>query len=103
MDSSCSSTKIRVDRTSPTLWRLIFHNPPLNVMGADFVLQFRELIGWLEQDEQVKVVTFESSVEAFFLNHSDFLAKLEDLTRIPVGPTGLEAWPDILVRLTRLP
>jgi enoyl-CoA hydratase/carnithine racemase len=57
----------------------------------------------LETDEQVKVVVFESAVEAFFLNHSDFLAGLEELTSIPQGPTGLEAWPDILVRLTRAP
>ena len=57
----------------------------------------------IETDEQVKVVVFESAVEGFFLNHSDFLAKLEDLTNIPQGPTGLEAWPDILVRLTRAP
>jgi len=33
---------------------------------------------------------FESAVESFFLNHSDFLAKLEDLTGIPQGPTGLK-------------
>jgi enoyl-CoA hydratase/carnithine racemase len=57
----------------------------------------------LETDEQVKVVVFDSAVEGFFLNHSDFLARLEDLTSIPQGPTGLEAWPDILVRLTRAP
>jgi len=57
----------------------------------------------LETDAAVKVVIFESAVEGFFLNHSDFLAKLEDLTGIPQGPTGLEAWPDILVRLTRAP
>jgi len=30
----------------------------------------------------------------------DFLANIEDLTSIPQGPTGLEAWPDVLVRLT---
>jgi enoyl-CoA hydratase/carnithine racemase len=57
----------------------------------------------LETDEQVKVVVFDSAVEGFFLNHSDFQAKFEDLTSIPQGPTGLEAWPDILVRLTRAP
>jgi enoyl-CoA hydratase/carnithine racemase len=51
----------------------------------------------------VKVVVFESAVDGFFLNHSDFLAKFEDLTSIPQGPTGLEAWPDVLVRLTRAP
>jgi hypothetical protein len=37
----------------------------------------------------VKVVVFDSAVEGFFLNHSDFLAKLEDLTSLPQGPTGL--------------
>jgi enoyl-CoA hydratase/carnithine racemase len=72
-------------------------------MGPEFVLQFKEIMTELETDEQVKVVVFESAVEGFFLNHSDFLAKLEDLTSIPQGPTGLEAWPDILVRLTHAP
>jgi enoyl-CoA hydratase/carnithine racemase len=72
-------------------------------MGPEFVLQLRDIVTALESDEQVKVVVFESAVEGFFLNHSDFLAKLEDLTNIPQGPTGLEAWPDILVRLTRAP
>ena len=51
----------------------------------------------------VRVVVFESAVEGFFLNHSDFDVKLEEFTRIPQGPTGLEAWPDILVRLQRVP
>jgi hypothetical protein len=37
------------------------------------------------------------------LNHSDFNAKLEELTDVPQGPTGLEVWPDILVRLTHVP
>jgi enoyl-CoA hydratase/carnithine racemase len=72
-------------------------------MGAEFVLQFREILSSLEADRQVKVVVFESAVPDFFLNHSDFLASLKDLTDIPQGPTGLEAWPDILVRLTRAP
>jgi len=72
-------------------------------MGPEFVVQFKEIMTELETNEQVKVVVFESAVEGFFLNHSDFLAKLEDLTGLPQGPTGLEAWPDILVRLTRAP
>src|SRR5258705_7830446 len=72
-------------------------------MGPQFVLEFREIMTAIETDKQVKVVVFESAVNGFFLNHSDFTAKLEDLTGIPQGPTGLEAWPDILVRLTRAP
>jgi enoyl-CoA hydratase/carnithine racemase len=66
-------------------------------------LEFREIVAALEADEELKVVVFDSAVDGFFLNHSDFLAKLEDLTNIPQGPTGLEAWPDLFVRLTRAP
>src|ERR1700726_1178376 len=96
-----SRPKVRSNRPSSAHWRVIFDNPPLNLMGPEFVLEFRDIMTAIETDEQVKVVVFESAVEGFFLNHSDFLAKLEELTSIPQGPTGLEAWPDILVRLTR--
>src|ERR1700760_1119922 len=98
-----NSLQIRLTRVTPAYWRVTFDNPPLNLMGPQFVFQFREVIAALETDEHVKVVVFDSAVEGFFLNHSDFLAKLEDLTGIPIGPTGLPAWPDILVRLTRTP
>ena len=97
------TAQIRVSRLSPAYWRVIFDNPPLNLMGSEFVLEFRAVMAALETDEKVKVVVFESAVDGFFLNHSDFLGRLEDLTGIPQGPTGLEAWPDILVRLTRAP
>jgi enoyl-CoA hydratase/carnithine racemase len=67
------------------------------------VQQFQEVINALETDEHVKVVVFDSAVDGYFLNHSDFLARLEDLTAMPPGPTGLPQWPDFLVRLTRAP
>jgi enoyl-CoA hydratase/carnithine racemase len=72
-------------------------------MGPEFVLQIREVVTALENDDRVKVAVFESAVDGVFLNHSDFLANFDDLTSIPQGPTGLEAWPDVLVRLTRAP
>src|SRR6202162_3277674 len=95
--------QIKLTRMSPAYWRITFDNPPLNLMGPEFVLEFREIVTAVETDEQVRVLVFDSAVEGFFLNHSDFNAKLEDLTGIPQGPTGLEAWPDILVRLTHAP
>ena len=103
MNATPKTAQVRLNRQSPACWRVIFDNPPLNLMGPEFVLEFREIMAAIETDEQVKVVVFESAVEGFYLNHSDFHAKLEDLTSIPQGPTGLEAWPDILVRLTRAP
>ena len=103
MKSISASPQVRLTRKLPAYCRVIFDNPPLNLMGPEFVMQFKKIMTELEADEHVKVVVFESAVEGYFLNHSDFLAKLEDLTNLPQGPTGLEAWPDILVRLTRAP
>ena len=97
------SPQIRLSKASPTYWRVTFDNPPLNLMGPDFVVEFREIMTAIETDEQLRVVVFDSAVESFFLNHSDFTVKLEELTSLPQGPTGLEAWPDILVRIARAP
>jgi enoyl-CoA hydratase/carnithine racemase len=97
------TSQIRVERRSPAYWRVTFDNPPINVMGPVMVREFKALIDALEADEQVRVVVFDSAVEDYFLNHSDFNAKLEDLTSMPAGPTGLPPWPDFLVRLTHLP
>jgi enoyl-CoA hydratase/carnithine racemase len=72
-------------------------------MGPEMVLEFQEVINALEADEHVRVVVFDSAVDDYFLNHSDFMAKLEDLTALPAGPTGLPPWPDFLARLTRVP
>jgi enoyl-CoA hydratase/carnithine racemase len=103
MKESHNNAQVRLNRVSPSYWRVVLNNPPLNLMGPEFVLQFREIVAAIEGDEQLRVVVFDSAVEGFFLNHSDFNVKLEELTSIPQGPTGLEAWPDILVRLPRAP
>jgi enoyl-CoA hydratase/carnithine racemase len=103
MNATKEKAQIRLTRTSSTYWRITFDNPPLNVMGPQFVREMREIITAVETDEEVKVVVFDSAVEGFFLNHSDFYADMKDLTSMPQGPTGLEAWPDILVRITRAP
>ena len=95
--------QVRLTRRSSAYWRVTIDNPPINVMGPEMVQQFQDVINTLEADEQVRVVVFDSAVDDFFLNHSDFTGRLEDMTSLPDGPTGLPPWPDFLVRLTRLP
>jgi enoyl-CoA hydratase/carnithine racemase len=103
MSSATKAVQVRLNRVTHSHCRVVLDNPPLNLMGPEFVLQIRDVVTELENDDRVKVVVFESAVEGFFFNHSDFLANFEELTSIPQGPTGLEAWPDVLVRLTRAP
>jgi enoyl-CoA hydratase/carnithine racemase len=88
---------------SPHYWRVTFNHPPLNVFGPESIRQLNGIITLLETDKHVKVVIFDSAVEGFFLTHYDFLAKIEDTTNLPPGPTGLQALPDLLVRLSRAP
>jgi len=102
-NTSAKAAQLRLTKRSPAYWRVTIDNPPINVMGPEMVRQFQEVISSLEADEHVKVVVFDSAVDDYFLNHSDFEAKLEDLTSMPAGPTGLPPWPDFLVRLTRAP
>src|ERR1700749_4848204 len=95
--------QIRIAQRSPAYWRVTIDNPPINVMGPEMVKQFQEVMNALEADEQVRVVVFDSAVDDYFLNHSDFTGKLEDMTSLPAGPPGFPQWPDFLLRLTHLP
>ena len=103
MTASTIAKQIRLEQHSPSYWRVTFDHPPLNIFGPQNIPQLNEIITALETDEQVKVVVFDSAVEGFFLTHYDFLAKLEDSTSLPPGPTGLQPLPDMLVRLSRAP
>src|SRR5258705_8938314 len=101
--TATSKKQIHLTRRSPHYWRVTIDHPPLNIFGPETIPQLNEVITSLETDEDVKVVVFDSAVEGFFLTHYDFLAKLEDTTRLPPGPTGLQPLPDMLVRLSRAP
>src|SRR3954447_16611136 len=103
LERTFTAQRVRLERRLPSYWRVTFDHPPLNIFGPESIPQLNAIITALESDEQVKVVVFDSAVEGFFLTHYDFLAPLEDSTSIPPGPTGLQALPDILVRLSRAP
>ena len=94
---------IRLERRLPTYWRVTFDMPPVNIFGPKHLPLLNDIITTIETDPQVKVVVFDSAVEGFFITHYDFLAPLEDSLSIPPGPTGLQALPDMLVRLSRAP
>src|SRR5271156_5046403 len=105
-DQSCmqeSTKQIRIVERSPTYWRVTFDHPPLNIFGPQTIPQLNEIVTALESEKSLKVVVFDSAVECFFLTHYDFLAKPEDSTSLPPGPTGLQQLPDMLVRISRAP
>jgi enoyl-CoA hydratase/carnithine racemase len=102
-ENTSATEQIRLERRLPSYWRVTFDIPPLNIFGPREIPQLNEIIAAIETDDHLKVVVFDSAVEGFFLTHYDFLAPLEDSTRIPPGRTGLQALPDMLARLSRAP
>src|ERR1700732_3016870 len=98
-NSAAKTTQIRLVRRSPEYWRVTLDKPPLNIFGPEMLPQVGEIITAIETDAQVKVVVFDSAVEGFFLIHLDFLANLDEMAHLRPGPTGLHAWPEVLVRL----
>jgi hypothetical protein len=98
MVAPAKGEQLTIYRRSSACWRVTIGNPPINVMGPEMVKQLQTVIHALEADQDVRVVAFDSSVDDYFLNHSDFLAKIEDLTGLPDGPTvcrpGRTFWCD---------
>ena len=97
------SKQIYLTRRSPHYWQVTINHPPLNIFGPDTIPQLNEAITAIETDKELKVVVFDSAIDGFFMTHYDFVAKVEETTSLPPGPTGLQPLPDMLVRLSRCP
>src|SRR6478752_6667899 len=95
--------RVFLTKHSPAYWRVTFNHPHVNIFGPKTIPQLNEVITAIETDKELKVVVFDSAINGFFMTHYDLLAKLEETTGLPPGPTGLQQLPDMLVRLSRAP
>jgi enoyl-CoA hydratase/carnithine racemase len=100
---SGSWTHLRVDRRSPRFCRVTFDHPPINTITATTVAELSELVGLIEQDADLNVVVFDSANPDFYLAHYDTEHDPGRTAALGVGPTGMHAWLDLLVRLARAP
>ena len=98
-----SDKRVFLTKHSPAYWRVTLNHPPVNIFGPKTIPQLNEVITAIETDKELKVVVFDSAIDGFFMTHYDFVAKVEETTSLPPGPTGLHPLPDMLVRLSRCP
>jgi enoyl-CoA hydratase/carnithine racemase len=80
-----------------------FDHPPINTITAATVAELGELVGLIEQDQDLNVVVFDSVNPNFYLAHYDLEHNPGATAALGSGPTGLPAWIDVLVRLSRAP
>jgi len=96
-------THFRVERRNPRHCHVTFDHPPINTITATIVAELRDLVGLIEQDSDLNVVVFDSANRDFYLAHYDLENDPGRTEALGVGPTGLSAWIDVLVRLARAP
>ena len=82
---------------------MTFDHPPINTITATTVAELAELVGLIEQDPDLNVVVFDSANPDFYLAHYDIEHDPGRTAALGVGPTGMPAWLDLLVRLSRAP
>ncbi|WP_426412279.1 enoyl-CoA hydratase/isomerase family protein [Bradyrhizobium ganzhouense] len=82
-----------VDRSTPGHWRITLDNPPVNVIDDVMYDAFYDLVGEIEADAAVKVVTFESANPDFFIAHYG--------TAGPPSRFGVPPWIDAATRLAK--
>jgi enoyl-CoA hydratase/carnithine racemase len=66
---SQSSRTLTVDKSVAGYWRVTLDNPPINVIDDGMYDAFYDLVGEIEADAALKVVTFESANPDFFIAH----------------------------------
>ena len=99
---SGSWTDFRVDRRSPGYCRVTFDHPPINTITATTVAELAELVGLIEEDDDLNVIVFHSANADFYLAQYD-VERNPGSTAVPAGRTGTHAWLNLLGRLSRAP
>src|SRR5258708_12313382 len=97
-------TGFSLDRSTPSLWRVTFDNPPINLIDPVMIVALHDLLTEIEQDNRVAVVVFDSADPDFFLAHYDIPADQSAFDALPAAPSPFHHRPAFLIRLpTPLP
>ena len=97
-----STAHVRVAEETPAYWRVLFDNPPFNIVDATIFEGLQDVLARMEAASSLRVVVFESVNPEFYLAHFDLTGKTGNITTA-VGPTGLPILMDTFVRLTESP
>src|SRR5215510_11497248 len=97
-----SAAHVRVIEETSAYWRVLFENPPFNIVDATIFEGLQDLLARMDASPGLRVVVFESANPEFYLAHFDLTGKTGNITTA-VGPSGLPILMDTFVRLTKSP
>lgn len=92
---------VHIKKNTAAYWQVTLDNPPINLFDQEMSDELQALVAELENDDEVKVVVFDSADPDYFLAHVD-LVKTGEFDLEPKA-TGLASFPDFLRRLEQAP
>jgi len=95
-------TRSDLERSTPSLWRVTFNNPPINLIDAVMMKELLNLLSEIERDKRVGVVLFDSADPDFFLAHYDIAGDPADLEGVKTT-AGRHPFTDLHIRLSKSP
>ena len=66
-----SAAHLRIIEETSAYWRVLFDNPPLNIVGARIYEDLQDLLARMDANPSLRVVVFESANPEFYLAHFD--------------------------------
>jgi enoyl-CoA hydratase/carnithine racemase len=86
-----------IDERVPGYWRVVFSNPPINLVNSTTVLELAEIVRQIEEAPDLRVVVFASEHPEFFMARYD----LSDTNPVAFAPTesGVTLFIDSMLRL----
>jgi enoyl-CoA hydratase/carnithine racemase len=89
--------QFKIEARAPGYWRVVFSNPPINMLNSTTVLELAEIVGRIEEAQDLRVVVFASEHPDFFMARYD----LSDTNPVAFAPTesGVTLFIDSMLRL----
>src|SRR5260370_16931570 len=79
MANTNSSAHVRVIEETPAYWRVVFDDPPFNIVDASIFEALQDLLARMNASPSLRVVVFESANPEFYLAHFDLTVKIGNI------------------------
>jgi enoyl-CoA hydratase/carnithine racemase len=92
-------TQFSISEPAPGFWRVVFSNPPINLLNSITVLELGELVRRIEEAHELRVVVFASDNPDFYMARYD----LSDTNPVAFAPTesGVTFFIDSMLRMNQ--
>jgi len=89
--------QFKIEEPVPGYWRVVFSNPPINMLNSTTVLEVEEIVRRIEESPNLRVVVFASEHPEFFMARYD----LSDTNPVAFAPTasGVTSFIDSTLRM----